>query len=86
MTVNCNEREILQLVAETQMKHVTQMKHLGVTINDKGEVGEEQNIQPIIEKIEEIANQYRMSGLTPIKRLLYGKDSKKSCEISELRS
>ena len=47
MTVNCNEREILQLVAETQMKHVTQMKHLGVTINDKGEVGEEQNIQPI---------------------------------------
>ena len=71
MTVNCNEREIAQLVAETQMKHVTQMKHLGVTISDEGEVGEEQNIQPIIEKMEEISNQYRTSGSTPIGRSLY---------------
>ena len=71
MAVNCNEREIAQLVAETQMKHVTQMKHLGVIINDEGIVGEEQNIQPIIEKMEEIANQYRTSGSTPIGRSLY---------------
>ena len=71
MAVNCNEREIVQLVAETQMKRVTQMKHLGVIISDEGIVGEEQNIQPLIDKMEEIANQYRTSGSTPIGRSLY---------------
>ena len=71
MAVNCNEREIAQLVADTQMKHVTQMKHLGVIIDDHGRVGEDQNIQPIIEKMVQIAEQYRTSGSTPIGRSLY---------------
>ena len=71
MAVNCNEREIAQLVADTQMKHVTQMKHLGVIIDDHGRVGEDQNIQPIIDKMVQIAEQYRTSGSTPIGRSLY---------------
>ena len=71
MTMNCDGGEIGRLIQETGMKNVPRIKHLGVIIEDDGRVSQEQNITPIIEKMEAIADRYSSSGSTPIGRSLY---------------
>ena len=72
LAVNCPQQTIDQL-RDLGMKKVSRMKHLGVIIEETGEVLEEQNFQPIIDKMETIATRYRTSGSTPIGRSLYAK-------------
>ena len=71
MTVNCNQEAVNNLIARTGMKHVQQMKHLGVIIHQSGEAREEDNIRPVVEKMNHIAERYSTVGSTPIGRALY---------------
>ena len=73
LAVNCEDNIVNQISQRTGMVHVRKIKHLGVIINERGEVTEEDNIQPIIEKMEGISERYSTSTSTPIGRGLYGK-------------
>ena len=72
LAINCTP-ECIQALSETGMKHVQRMKHLGVIIEQNGDVLEEQNFAPIVEKMESIATRFRMAGSSPIGRALYAK-------------
>ena len=72
LAVNCPQNTIDELCG-IGMKHVQRLKHLGVIIEQSGEVLEEQNFGPIIEKMESIGARYSTSASTPIGRALYAK-------------
>ena len=73
IAINCDEGDINELVARTGMKRVQMLKHLGIWINEDGEVTEEDNIAPILEHMEALVKRYATSGSTPIGRALYAK-------------
>ena len=72
LAVNCPQNTIDEL-SRTGMKHVPRLKHLGVIIEQSGEVLEERNFNPIIEKMESIGSKYATSASTPIGKALYAK-------------
>ena len=47
MAINCEEVEIQRIINETQMRRVTAIKHLGLIINDQGDLSHDSNIAPI---------------------------------------
>ena len=73
MSVNCREEDILRLAAESQMKRVTTIKHLGLHINDRGEVPHETNIAPIERAMNRIADTFTTVSSTPLGRSIYAK-------------
>ena len=72
LAINCPQQTIDQLQG-LGMKRVSRLKHLGVIIEESGEVLEEHNFQPIVDKLETIATRFKTSGSTPIGRSLYAK-------------
>ena len=73
LTVNCDEAEVQRLIGATGMRRVTQLKHLGLTINDKGEMQYDTNFAPIQGSMERIAEQYTTSQSSPLGRAIYAK-------------
>ena len=73
MSVNCREDDILRLADEAQMKRVTTIKHLGLYINDRGEVPHENNIAPIERAMNRIADTFTTVSSTPLGRSIYAK-------------
>ena len=72
LAINCPQQTTDQLQG-LGMKRVRRLKHLGVIIEESGEVLEEHNFQPIVDKLEAIATRFKTSGSTPIGRSLYAK-------------
>ena len=85
IAVNCPQATIDQL-QNLGMKKVRRMKHLGVIIEETGEVLEEQNFQPIIDKMEAIANRFTTSGSTPIGRSIFAKFLLGSRQVHRLQN
>ena len=73
MDINCNEDEVTHLIDQTGMKRVTKIKHLGLTIDNMGRLPQQQNLDPITEKMERVAQTINTSSSTPIGRALYAK-------------
>ena len=71
MAINCSQNEVNNLIARTGMVRVDRMKHLGVIIHESGEAREEDNIRPVVENMNAIADRYSTVGSTPIGRALY---------------
>ena len=79
--------DILRLAAESQMKRVTMIKHLGLHINDRGEVPHESNIAPIERAMNRIADTFTTVSSTPLGRSIYAKyllASRSSMKLSVL--
>ena len=72
LAVNCPQETIDQL-CRIGMKQVPRLKHLGVIIEQSGEVLEEHNFRPIIDKMERIARRFATLTSTPLGRALYAK-------------
>ena len=72
LAVNCPQNTI-DALSRTGMKHVPRLKHLGVIIEQSGEVLEDRNFNPIIEKMEAIGDTYATNASSPIGRALYAK-------------
>ena len=72
MAVNCPQNTINEL-SRTGMKQVPRLKHLGVIIEQSGEVLEEHNFEQIIERMEAIGDRFATSASTPIGRALFAK-------------
>merc|ERR1711994_130568 len=73
MTVNCEQDLVDELIRRTGMKLVTKARHLGLTIENTGELKKEDNLKPIIEKMNQTNSVYNTSLATPIGRSLYAK-------------
>ena len=85
LAINCPQETIDQM-QNLGMKRVSRMKHLGVIIEETGEVLEEQNFQPIIDKMEAIAARFVTSGSTPLGRSLYAKFLLGSRQVHRLQN
>ena len=72
LAVNCPQETIDEL-CRIGMKHVPRLKHLGVIIEQSGEVLEEHNFRTIIDKMEQIARKFATLTSTPLGRALYAK-------------
>ena len=73
MAVNCDQNIVNDLIQETGMRLVRKTKHLGIVIDENGDIKAEDNIDPIQDKLNKLANTYSTSLSTPIGRSLYGK-------------
>ena len=73
LAINCNEDDIQRLIQATGMRRVTQLKHLGLIINEQGTPQHDTNIAPVLEKMAETAEQYNTSQSSPLGRALYAK-------------
>ena len=73
MAVNCDQVTVDNLLQETGMKRVHKTKHLGLVIDESGNLTKEDNMQPIHEKLKRIVKTYSTSMSTPIGRSLYAK-------------
>ena len=73
LPVNCSNEILEPLVQQSGMKLVQETRHLGININAQGLLLRESNVQPILDKLEQIANRYSTCLSTPIGRALYAK-------------
>ena len=73
MAFNCREEDIQRLVTATSMKRVTTLKHLGLRINNNGELTHEDNIEPIKIAMDNIADSMSTATCTPLGRSIYAK-------------
>ena len=73
LTINCDENDIQRLLDATSMKRVRQLKHLGLIINERGEMEYETNFAPLTENMSTIAQQYNTSQSSPLGRAIYAK-------------
>lgn len=73
MAFNCREADVQRLVTATSMKRVTTLKHLGLRINNNGELSHMENIQPIKDAMDNIADSLSTTTCTPLGRSLYAK-------------
>ena len=73
LAINCNEEDIQRLIAATNMKRVTQLKHLGLLINEQGDLQHDLNIAPVAETMRATAEQYNSSYSSPLGRAIYAK-------------
>ena len=73
MAFNCREDDVQRLVTSTGMKRVTTLKHLGLRINNNGELSHIDNIEPIKAAMETIADSLSTATCTPLGRSLYAK-------------
>ena len=65
--------EVRRLVEMTGMRHVSSLRHLGITINRKGEMPNELNIDPIELKLAQIKERVSSIHSTPIGKSIYTK-------------
>ena len=73
MAINCQEQDIQRLVSQTNMKRVNTLKHLGLLINEDGEMTFNDNLAPVQAAMDNIANSLSTSSSTPLGRSLYAK-------------
>ena len=73
MTLNCSEEDIQRLLQATNMRRVTTLKHLGLLINDEGQLAHADNIAPVQTAMEKIADSFTTVSSTPLGRCLYAK-------------
>ena len=73
MAFNCREEDIQRLVTVTRMKRVTTLKHLGLRINNNGELTHADNIEPIQTAMDNIADSMTTTTCTPLGRSIYAK-------------
>ena len=63
----------MPIVDETGMKRVNSIKHLGLIINENGELTHEANIAPILTAMDRIADSLSTNSSTPLGRAIYAK-------------
>ena len=73
MAINCNHEDIRRIVNETGMKKVNSIRHLGLIINEDGELTHEANIAPIQNAMDRIADSLSTNSSTPLGRAIYAK-------------
>ena len=73
LAINCNEADIEHLIQLTGMKRVNTIKHLGVHIDNQGNLPHDKNILPLTNIMEKIADSYNSSMCTPLGRSIYAK-------------
>ena len=73
MAVNCREEDINRLINETQMRRVSSIKHLGLRINEQGQVPHESNIAPIERAMNKIGDSFTTVSSSPLGRAIYAK-------------
>merc|ERR1712155_73176 len=73
MAVNCEQGLVDELIRRTEMRLVTRARHLGLTIENTGELKKEDNLTPITDKMNKTVSVYNTSLATPIGRSLYAK-------------
>ena len=73
LAINCNPDDVARLIAATNMKSVTTLKHLGLLINSDGLVTHEDNIVPIQNAMDKIADSLSTVSATPLGRSIYAK-------------
>ena len=73
MPVKCDQNVIDDLIQATGMRLVNKTKHLGIWIDENGNIQAEDNIKPIKEKLDKLVNTYSTSLSTPLGRSLYAK-------------
>ena len=56
LAINCNPDDVARLIDATNMRSVTTLKHLGLLINSDGLVTYEDNIVPIQNAMDKIAD------------------------------
>ena len=73
LPINCQEDDIARLLAATNMKRVTVLKHLGIHIDENGNLPHDKNIAPLQNAMEKIADSYNSSLSSPLGRSIYAK-------------
>lgn len=73
LPVNCREDDIVRLLAATNMKRVTVLKHLGIHIDSNGNLPHDKNIAPLQQAMEKISDSYNSSLSSPLGRSIYAK-------------
>ena len=73
LPINCQENDIIDLVNNTGVRRVNEIKHLGTIITDSANVEMMQNYEPIVQKLEELYSQHRDCYSTPLGRAVYVK-------------
>ena len=73
LAINCNNADIGNLIQQTGMKRVNTLKHLGVHIDNQGNLPHDKNILPLTNIMEKIADSFNSSMCTPLGRSIYAK-------------
>ena len=73
MAFNCCEQNIQSLFNETNMIRVTTLKHLGLRISDDGTLIHNDNIAPVQNAMDKIADSSTTSTSTPLGKAIYAK-------------
>ena len=72
-SINCNEEDKQRFINESQMWRVTSIKHLGLLINDQGELPHETNIAPIENAMNKITDSITTLSSSPLGRAIFAK-------------
>ena len=73
MAINCNEQDVQRLIDATQMKRVHAIKHLGLVIDEDGNLPHEHNIAPVQNAMLRVADSLDTVTATPLGRSIYAK-------------
>ena len=73
MAINCDEQEVARLIEATQMQRVHKIKHLGIIIDENGDLPHEDNIIPVQNAMLRIADSLDTVTSTPLGRAIYAK-------------
>ena len=73
MAINYEEAEVHRNINETQMRRVTAIKHLGLIINDQGDLSHDSNIAPIEGAMNRIADSLTTLSSSPLGRAIFAK-------------
>ena len=73
MAINCEEVDVQRIINETQMRRVSAIKHLGLVINDQGDLAHDSNIAPIEGAMNRIADSLTTLSSSPLGRAIFAK-------------
>ena len=73
LAINCNPIETQRLANVTGMEQVRVLKHLGLKINSEGRLTHQDNILPVMNAMERIADSLSTSTATPLGRAIYAR-------------